>query len=72
MNDIGDTNELINDQILREEYKLGIATKEKIESNVYIDRGVASSFEKHLKLLDINSLESLEQLGNGYFNIKKN
>ena len=72
MNDIGDTNELINDQILREEYKLGIATKEKIESNVYIDRGISSAFEKHLKLLDVNSLESLEQLNNGYFNIKKN
>lgn len=72
MNDIGDTNELINDQIFREEYKLGIATKEKIESNVYIDRGVASSFEKHLKLLDINSLESLEQLGINFFNIKNN
>ncbi len=65
-------DELIDDQIFREEYKLGIATKEKIESNVYIDRGTSSSFEKHLKILDINSLESLEQLGINFFNIKNN
>jgi hypothetical protein len=63
---------MICDHVFREEYKLGIASKEKINANIYIDRGTASAFEKHLKVLDCSSLESLENMGNGYFNILKN
>ena len=58
--------------IFREEYKFGSSSLEKIDANIYIDRGISSSFEKHLKLLEINSLESLEQYGNGFYNIIKN
>lgn len=55
--------------VFREEYKLGISTIEKIDSDIYIDRGVSASFEKHLKLGEVYSLEALEQFGNGYFKI---
>lgn len=62
---------LIYDNVFREEYRLGSSSKEKIEANIYIDRGISSAFEKHLKLLDCSSMESLEQTGNGYYNIRK-
>lgn len=55
--------------VFREEYKFGSSMKENIESNIYIDRGFSSSFEKHLKMLDVKSMESLENLGNGFYNI---
>ena len=63
---------LIADEVFRQEYKLGSSSKENIERNVYIERGLSSAFEKHLNLLNVNSLESLEQFGNGSFNIINN
>lgn len=60
---------LIAASVFREEYKLGIAMKENIENDIYIDRGVSNAFEKHLNLLNVNSFESLEQFGNNFFNI---
>jgi hypothetical protein len=53
----------------REEYKLGIASLENVDSDIYIDRGINASYEKHLKLGEVTSLEALEQYGNGYFKI---
>lgn len=58
--------------IMREEYRLGIAGPESVEGDIYIDRGINSAFEKHLKLGEVTSLESLLQYGNGYFKIMEN
>lgn len=56
----------------REEYKYGSSSLPKIEKDVYIERGRSSSFEKHIRLMDINSLEAMEQYGNGYYKINDN
>lgn len=53
--------------IFRNEYMLGISSMENVDTNIYIDRGINAAFEKHLKLGEVNSLEALEQYGNGYF-----
>ena len=58
--------------IMREEYRLGIAGPESVEGDIYIDRGINSAFEKHLKHGEVTSLESLLQYGNGYFKIMEN
>ena len=55
--------------VFKEEYKMGLSMMEKVDSDIYIDRGVNAAFEKHLKLQEVNSLESLEQFGNGFFKI---
>ena len=55
--------------VYREEYKLGIASMENVDSDIYIDRGINAAFEKHLKLGEVNSLEALIQYGNSYFKI---
>ena len=55
-----------------EEYKMGIATLENVDSDIYIDRGINASYEKHLKLGEVTSLEALEQYGSGYFKIMEN
>ena len=55
--------------IYREEYELGSACIENIDSDIYIERGINSAFEKHLKLGEVTSLEALLQFGNGYFKI---
>lgn len=48
--------------VFREEYKFGSASMENIDANIYIDRGFSSSFERHLKMLDVKSMEALENL----------
>lgn len=58
--------------VFREEYKMGVSVIEKVDSDIYIDRGMNASFEKHLKLGEVASLEALEQYGNGYFKIIDN
>ena len=55
--------------LMREEYRLGIAAQESVKGDIYIDRGINSAFEKHLKLGEVTSLEALENYGNGYFKI---
>ena len=67
--DMAKRNNLEVFPVFREEYKMGVSTIEKIDSDIYIDRGINASFEKHLKLGEVYSLEALEQYGNGYFKI---
>lgn len=55
--------------VFKEEYRLGIAAKENIDTDIYIDRGSSAAFEKHLKLGEVMTLEALLNMGNGYFKI---
>lgn len=55
--------------IYREEYKLGVASLENVDADIYIERGINAAYEKHLKLGEVTSLESLEQYGNNFFKI---
>lgn len=67
--DMAKRNNLEVFPVFREEYKMGISTIEKIDSDIYIDRGINASFEKHLKLGEVYSLEALEQYGLNFFKI---
>jgi hypothetical protein len=58
--------------VFREEYKMGTACIQNINTDIYIDRGINAAFEKHLKLGEITSMEALEQYTNGYFKIMNN
>lgn len=53
----------------REEYRFGISSIENVDSDIYIDRGINASYEKHLKLGEVTSLEALEQYGLNFFKI---
>jgi hypothetical protein len=54
--------------LIFDENKLGFAMQEKIVENIYnIDRGTVRAMDFHLRLLESKSLESLEQIGNGFF-----
>ena len=54
------------------DYLIGVINEPKINIDVFIDRGNNSSFDRHIKLGDIKSLDDLESYGNGYFKIKEN
>jgi hypothetical protein len=55
--------------VFKEEYKMGMAAKENVDSDIYIDRGINAAFERHLKLGEVTSMEAMLQYGNGFFKI---
>lgn len=58
--------------VFREEYRLGISSLENVKSDIYIDRGINAAFEKHLKLGEVTSLETLENYGSNFFKMMEN
>ncbi len=57
--------------LTKEEYLFGIISKPEVKSDVFIDRGITTIFEKHLKLSEISNLGELMRYGKGYYNIIK-
>lgn len=55
--------------VFKEEYKMGMAAKENVDSDIYIDRGINAAFERHLKLGEVTSMEAMLQYGNHFFKI---
>ena len=69
-------NDRVNDDyivapVIRKEYDYAASTPQNIEGDIYIDRGVNSAFEKHLKLQEIKDMEALENYGNSWFKINR-
>lgn len=58
-----------NIPVFRDDSELGMSYPQRTESSIYIDRGYATAIDKHLKLGEITSLETLENYGNGTFNL---
>jgi hypothetical protein len=54
-----------------EDYMVGIVSPRNIDADIYIDRGINSAYEKHLKLGEVSSLENLIKYTNGYYTIQK-
>jgi len=59
------------DPTIQEEYLLGIISEPEVNSDVFIDRGVASVLDQHLRLSEIENLAHLTKYGNGFYNINK-
>ena len=55
--------------ITKEEMFFGIVFPQKIQNDVFIERGTSSPFETHLRLSEINTLDDFNKYGNGFFNI---
>ena len=65
-------NDMDISPLIFDEKKLGLASQEKISGDIYIDRGTVRAMDYHLRLLEAKSLESLEQIGNGFFKFNSN
>lgn len=70
--DVGDDpQEYICQLVIKEDGLMGVVSDIEITSDVYIERGKSSVFEKNVRLCEIDSVGELDIYGNGYFNIKK-
>ena len=59
-----------NADYFMEDYQLGISFVANNNENVYIDRGSATAFERHMRLSEVDTLQDLGLIGNGLFKIK--
>jgi len=57
--------------ITKEEYLFGIISKPEVKNDVFIDRGITSVMDTHLRLSEIKNIGSLTKYGNGFYNVVK-
>ncbi len=57
--------------LTKEEYLFGVTTKPIVFSDVFIDRGITSVMDMHLRLSEIKDLGILTRYGNGYYKLNK-
>lgn len=57
--------------LTKEEYLFGIISPPEVQSDVFIDRGITTVMDKHLRMSEIKNLGQLERYGNGYYNLTK-
>jgi hypothetical protein len=57
--------------ITKEEYLFGIISPPEVESDVFIDRGITSVTDRHLRLSEIKNLAQFNRYGNGLYKLNK-
>lgn len=57
--------------ITKEEYLFGIISPPEVQNDVFIDRGINTVLDKHLRLSEITNIEALERYGNGFYKLNK-
>lgn len=61
---------IMDSNIIKNDYLFGISSDPIIKGDIFIDRGTNAAIEKHLKLIEVKTLQDLENYGNGFFNVK--
>ena len=56
---------------MKEEYLFGIISPPEVQSEVFIERGMTSVMDKHLRLSEVNDLGELTRYGNGFYKLNK-
>lgn len=62
-------NGLLHSNVVREDWMNGLWHQPKVKSSILIDRGNGASFERHIRLGEIHTMEDLENYQNGGFYI---
>jgi hypothetical protein len=57
--------------LTKEEYLFGIISTPEIKNDVFIDRGVTSVMDMHLRLSEIKNMGELTRYGNGFYTIRR-
>jgi hypothetical protein len=57
--------------LTKEEYLFGVIFPPEVKSDVFIDRGITSVTDKHLRLSEIKDLNELGRYGNGLYTLNK-
>ena len=55
--------------LTKEEYLFGVVSKPEIKNDVFIERGVLSVTDKHVRMSEIKNLGELQRYGNGFYKL---
>jgi hypothetical protein len=64
-------NDLVCSGLTKDEVLLNVIDEPEVQSDVFIDRGKLSAFERLQRLNEVDNIGSLETYGYGFFNIIK-
>lgn len=65
---VNETNSTLSN-LVTQEYLLHITQRPKVESDLFIDRGIASVLQSHIQMSEIRTLDQLINYGNGFYNM---
>jgi len=57
--------------LTKEEYLFGIISQPEVKNDVFIERGVTSVMDMHLRMSEIKNLGELTRYGNGFYTIRR-
>jgi len=57
--------------LTKEEFLFGVISPPEVINDVFIERGITSVMDMHLRLSEIKNLNELESYGNGYYKLNK-
>jgi len=57
--------------LTKQEYLFGIISPPEVQSDVFIDRGITTVMDRHLKMSEITNLGQLVRYGNGFYKLRK-
>jgi hypothetical protein len=57
--------------LIKEEYLFGIISPPEVKNDIFIDRGITTVMDMHLRLSEIKNLKGLENYGNGFYKLNK-
>jgi hypothetical protein len=57
--------------LTKQEYLFGIISPPEVQSDVFIDRGITTVMDRHLKMSEIKNLGQLVRYGNGFYKLRK-
>ena len=62
---------LLEEPIVKEEHLLKISMQPEVQSNIFIERGKNSAYERIQRIGEVDNLGDLENYGYGFFNVVK-
>lgn len=62
---------LLDEPIVKEEHLLKISMQPEVQSNIFIERGKNSAYERIQRIGEVDNLGDLEKYGYGFFNVVK-
>lgn len=68
--EIWNDDEASSSPVIKKEYLNHIHDEPVVDVDVEFDRGSATAFENHFKLMECNTFEDIENYGNNFFNLQ--
>ena len=63
------SDHLVAEPLVKEEFLLGVVSEPEVQSDIFIDRGKNSAYERIQRLGEVDSMRDLLTYGYGFFEV---